>query len=110
MIKLIKQKDRQALTEFKAGVRKEFPRADFILFGSKSRGEDMETSDLDILVLLDESITINLEKKIFDLGFEAGLSYDVVFGIVVEEKAFWNSNLSRAMPFYQNVMREGRKL
>lgn len=63
MIEFIKQKDAQALAELKARIRKEFPEADFILFGSKARDEDVEFSDIDILVLLDRPIITNLEKK-----------------------------------------------
>lgn len=106
----IKEKDKQPLADFKVKIGREFPEADFILFGSKARGEGVEFSDMDILVLLGRPVTTNLEKKIFDIGFEIGLSYGLVFGIVVEEKAFYNSSLAKAMPFYQNVFRDGLKL
>lgn len=98
------------MAEFKTRVKKSFPDADFILFGSKARGEDTESSDLDILVLIDGSVTINREKKIFSFGFESGLNFNVVLGIAVEDKTFWSSDIAKAMPFYQNIIKEGLKV
>lgn len=103
----MKQKDKQALSEFKERIKKEFPEANFILFGSKISGQDNEFSDIDVLVLLDKQIDTFLERRIFNIGFEVGLKHNVVFGIIAEEKTFWNSDLAKAMPFYQNVAKEG---
>jgi len=33
--------------------------------------------------------------------------YDVVFGILVESRTFWNSSLAKAMPIHWNIDREG---
>lgn len=103
----MKQKDKQALVELKQRIKQEFPKANFILFGSKLTGQDNEFSDIDVLVLLDRQIDTLLERRIFNLGFEVGLKYNVVFGIIVEEKTFWNSDLAKAMPLYQNVAKQG---
>ena len=98
------------MAEFKTRVKESFPEADFILFGSKARGEDTESSDLDVLVLIDGPITVNREKKIFSIGFESGLNFNVVFGLAVEEKTFWGSSIAKAMPFYQNIIKEGLRV
>ena len=103
----LKKKDNQSLKEFKNRVIEEFPGARFILFGSKATGRDEEFSDIDILVMLNKKVTIEIEKRIFGIGFEIGLKMEVVFGIIVEESKFWNSSLAKAMPFYQNVVKQG---
>lgn len=109
-LKKLEEKDRQSLKEFKDKVREKFPEASFILFGSKARDEDTKFSDIDILVILDRKITTLIEEKIFGIGFEVGLKYGTVFGIVVEENKFRNSSLCREMPFYQNIAREGVRI
>lgn len=104
---IVKEIDREAINKFKNTVVSKFPDAKFILYGSKARREDSEFSDIDILVLLDRKIVTEIEKEIFGIGFEIGLQYNVVFGIVVEENTFWNSPLGKAMPFHWAVSREG---
>lgn len=104
---VIKEKDRQAIDKFKDAISLKFPEAKFILFGSKARGQDSEFSDIDILILLNREITTRIEEEIFGIGFDTGLQYNVVFGIIVEEYTFWNSSLSKAMPFHWMVSKEG---
>ena len=48
-----------------------------------------------------------LREDIFALSFEIELKYDVVFGILVESRTFWNSSLAKAMPIHWNIDREG---
>lgn len=102
-----KEKDKQAITKFKQNVLYRFPDASFILFGSKARNQDSDFSDIDILILLTRKITTRIEEEIFGIGFEVGLQYEVVFGIVVEEDTFWNSPIAKAMPFHWMISKEG---
>jgi len=102
--------DKGAVEEFKGKIVEEFPEAQFILFGSKARNEDSEPSDIDILVTLKRKIVTAVEEDIFRIGFETGLKWEVVFGIVVEEDKFFFSSLAKTMPFYQNISKEGIKL
>lgn len=104
---ILKEVDREAINKFKSTVINRYPDAKLILYGSKARGQDNEFSDIDILVLLDKEITTEIEREIFGIGFEIGLQYNVVFGIVVEQNSFWNSPLGKAMPFHWAVSREG---
>jgi len=103
----LKHNEKCAIQLFKEEVLKLYPEAGFTLFGSKARGDDVDSSDIDMLVVLKRNITTAIETSIFDEGFESGLKYNVVFGIVVEEDSLWTSSVSKATPFYQNVHREG---
>ena len=105
----ISRKDNLSLGEFKRRVLKDFPYAKFILFGSKAKNKADKFPDIDVLVIL-KKVTTKTEEKIFEIGFEVGLKQDVVFGMVVEEEKFLNSSLAKAMPFYQNISREGVKI
>jgi predicted nucleotidyltransferase len=77
------------------------------LFGSFARGDDREYSDIDILVLLAGQVNHSIEEKVFDTAYDLELKYGVVFGIIVYEKAFWNSDLATTMFLHRNIEAEG---
>ncbi len=104
---LLKRNEEKAIGEFKREVFKRFPHAQFILYGSKARGDPEEFSDIDILVLLDEEIDTRVEDTIFDIAYDIELKFDVVISVIVESKQFWESELSKAMPLHWSVEKEG---
>lgn len=82
-----------------------------ILFGSCARGDYDEESDIDIMILLDvpreaipdeRSRTAEISSKL-DEEFD----YDVLFAPVVESKDIF-MKYQNAMPFFSNVMKEGK--
>ena len=82
-----------------------------ILFGSCARGDYDDESDVDIMILLDvpqEEIpgergkTVRISSKL-DEEFD----YDILFAPVVESKDVF-MKYQNAMPFFSNVMKEGR--
>lgn len=77
------------------------------LFGSVARGDAQKDSDIDILVLISGNVNNALREEIFDLAFDVELDYNVVFGIIVRSKTFWNSSLASVMPLHQNIQKEG---
>jgi predicted nucleotidyltransferase len=103
----LKKKEKKALEEFRQVLLQKFPYVEIILYGSKARGDDKEFSDIDLLVLLDDEINNSLEEEIFSTAFEIELKYDVVFGLLIESKSFWKSDLAKAMPIHWNIDREG---
>lgn len=79
-----------------------------ILYGSHARGEATEDSDVDILVLVDESLNPsevrwNLSDLLYDILLEEG---ELVSVIVLPERFFENYNY----PFMLNVKKEGVKV
>ena len=54
----------EILKKIKKIVSDIYPNAIVILYGSKIRGEDTEYSDWDILILIDEEVTNDIEKII----------------------------------------------
>ena len=103
----LKENEREALQELKGKLLQKFPDAEMILYGSKARGDDEEFSDIDILILLRCDVNTTLEEEIIGLAYDIELQYDVVFGLLVESKSFWDSELSHAMPIHWNIEREG---
>ena len=80
------------------------------LFGSVARNEYGPESDIDILVLVPGKIDTKLEIEIVHLAYDIELKYDVVFGLVVNEKEFWESEKAAVMPFHQNLQREALRI
>ena len=103
----IDKNDLKSIEKLKKEILKVFSNAEFILYGSKARGDSEEFSDIDTLILLDREVTTEVEKNIFKIGFEIGLEFNVVFGIIVESKQFWSSALAKAMPLHWNIDIEG---
>ncbi len=76
-----------------------------ILYGSHARGEATEDSDVDVLVLVDQSLNPSeVEKSLSDLLYDIVLEeHELVSVIAVTEERFENYD----SPFMLNVRREG---
>jgi predicted nucleotidyltransferase len=105
--KVLKKNELGALRELKETLSNKFNEVDLILYGSKARGDFAEFSDLDVLVLTGTEINNDLEEEIFNISFKIELKYDVILGIVVYPKVFWNSDLGISMPLHWNIKKEG---
>ena len=83
------------------------PAAEIILYGSRARGDADRESDYDLLILSDGDASIEREdffrRRLFPLELETGA---VVTVLLVGRKE-WKSPLYGAMPFYQNIQRDG---
>ncbi|MCL6613065.1 MAG: nucleotidyltransferase domain-containing protein [Firmicutes bacterium] len=80
------------------------PSAQVVLFGSYARGEAVEGSDVDLLVILpklDKSTLDLLLDVAWEVGFAAGLVFSVV-PVAREEMG-----RLAASPFFQSVQAEG---
>jgi predicted nucleotidyltransferase len=106
----LKGNEKKALQELKQRLLKRFPDAEIIIYGSKARGDYEQFSDIDLLILLDCEVNTPLEEDIIGLAYDIELEYDVVFGLLIESKSFWNSPLANAMPLHWNIDREGIKV
>ncbi len=88
-------------------VRQMEPSAQIVLYGSRARGDAARDSDWDLLVLLDGPVDHRrkdaLNSRILDLELATG----AVIGVIAYGKEEWASARLRAMPFHENVTREG---
>jgi uncharacterized protein len=82
------------------------PTAKVILFGSRARGDAKHDSDWDILILIKDAVTSEIERtfryKLFDLELETG----EVFSTFVYNTDTWNKK-HRVTPFYKSIKQEG---
>lgn len=82
------------------------PTAQVILFGSRARGDAKQDSDRDVLILVNSTITLKIERafryKLYDLEPETG----EVFSTFICNKQVWNTK-HKVTPFYRSIKNEG---
>ncbi len=83
------------------------PTAQVILYGSRARVDAVPDSDWNILVLVDGPVDTRPEKAVSRRLSDLQLETDAVLSVIVHSKEDWSSRLFQAMPFHQNVTREG---
>lgn len=77
---------------------------ELILFGSYSRGDFTEYSDIDLLILVDPPLAREETRKVDDLIASYSLKYDVVIsGLVYPAEIYKRFNT----PFLLNVKEQG---
>lgn len=86
------------------------PTAEVLLYGSRARGDAGPESDWDILVLLDGEVGRSRESAVVRRLYDLSVETDAVLVAIVHSKQEWDSALYKAMPFRQNVSREGIRL
>ena len=91
-------------------MRRLFPSAEVILYGSEARNEARPDSDIDLLILVDgDKLTLKQEDAITTPLYELELQTGVTISPIVMLKKQW-VNRPMITPFYLNVMKEGIKL
>ena len=99
--------ERALLEGCRDAVRALVPGAEVILYGSRARGDAGPESDYDLLVLVDGPVDWRLEDQIRQRLYGLELETGAVVTINAYNRSDWCSPLYRAMPFTQNVEREG---
>lgn len=82
-----------------------------ILYGSYARDEQDPESDIDIMILVDESdgTLRKFNYKIADIMTDLSLKYDTFISLTEETYHRYNEYLD-VLPFFQNIYNEGIKI
>jgi predicted nucleotidyltransferase len=99
--------DTNLLQRCKEAIRSVVPDADVILYGSRARGDAKEDSDYDLLVLVDCPADVALREQLVSSIYPLELESGAVLTLITRSRDRWNSQLYRAMPFHENVDRDG---
>jgi predicted nucleotidyltransferase len=103
-------KRNELLEKIRRAVLELEPEAEIILYGSRSRGDALQKSDWDFLILLEGPInderTDRIRHTLYEIEWESG----EIISSIVRNHEQWNSDRFRAMPFHQKVSREGMRL
>jgi uncharacterized protein len=80
--------------------------AEVFLFGSRARGEESESSDWDVLVLIQSStVSRSTEMAIREAVFDVELELGIPISTFVFSKADWETRYAPT-PLYQNIKKE----
>ena len=99
--------NRELLNRCKEIVKEIDPSADLVLYGSRARGDAERDSDYDLLILTDGEASLGREDEFRRALFPLQLDFNAVLTVFLYARQTWDSALYRAMPFNQNVRREG---
>jgi len=96
-----------ALEEIKSKVSSMFPVREYIIFGSKARGDFGPDSDVDLLIIVERPLTYAQKRRITDVVFEVDLAHDVGFSYVCIDHSTWTSRMYANAPLRRSATREG---
>lgn len=99
-----------ALEEIKQRLLSQINIESLILFGSVTRGEIDDESDIDLLVLTAKSFTRYERHKITDIVFEINLHYDTNFSTLVVDRDSWETGAISVLPIHDFILNEGIQL
>lgn len=103
-------KQYRLLPRIKATIERVAPDAEIILYGSVARGEAVEDSDIDLLIVVDqEKISFKEETAITYPLYDIDLEENVIISPRVYTRKDWYGRPFHT-PFYINVMNEGIRL
>jgi predicted nucleotidyltransferase len=99
--------EQEAIKEFYDKLLAMYPKRldQVILFGSKARGDSHQESDIDILVVVDNS-DWRFRHTISDIASDVSLNYDVLIGPKVISRDRWHWMKQKRFSFYKNVSNE----
>ncbi len=96
--------------QIRRAVREVEPGAEIILYGSRSRGDEIAESDWDFLVLVDgllsDERTDRIRHRLYEVEWKSG----EVISSIVRNQEEWNSGIYQTTPFHQRVQQEGVRL
>lgn len=93
--------------EINAEIKKEFPDASVILYGSQARGDATDNSDIDILILLNkEKVDFDTKTHIYNILYDIELKEQISVSPLIYARHEWENRPFKT-PFYLNVQQEG---
>ena len=103
----LNQEETKVLKEFKRRVQEQFPGelVNMLVFGSKSRGDATDESDIDIIVIT-HSDDKKLAKNIRYTGYDLEIEHGIILSIQVYSERHINYLRNIPTQFIQNVDRE----
>ncbi|HEV8537770.1 MAG TPA: nucleotidyltransferase domain-containing protein [Bacteroidota bacterium] len=97
---------RQALSEIREKLLGVYEIEAISVFGSITRGDADEESDVDLLLVTRVPLTRTSRHQITDLVFEINLKYDTNFSTLVVDRASWDSGLFSVLPIREEIIKD----
>ena len=102
----ISSNEKKALNELRAELVENYRLLDLRLFGSKARGTDSHDSDLDVMIVLEDS-SPSIELEIDDLIFEINLKYNCFITALYFSRKELELGPLVESPIYKKILQEG---
>lgn len=104
------EKDRELVLELRNKIPTEIDKhiERVVVFGSRVRGESVEDSDLDVLLLVDVK-TPEIEQRLEDIAYELMWDHDFrpIISLKVVEFSKYHDAVRRGFSFYNHIGQEG---
>lgn len=97
----------QALTEIRRRLAEQFDVDSVVLYGSITREQTDEESDIDLLILTQHPLTRPSRHKITDMVFEVNLRHATNFSTLVIDRTSWEEGPISFLPLQAEILREG---
>ncbi|MBI5373878.1 MAG: nucleotidyltransferase domain-containing protein [Candidatus Schekmanbacteria bacterium] len=102
--------ERTILGKFKSLIMKKINLYKMILFGSRARGDAFAFSDMDVMIIINNSVSENELDYISDCAWEAGFEYGIVVVPVVFSRDEWENSPERYSLLAQAIVTDGVQL
>lgn len=99
--------EKTIVDKFKTLLLKRVKLYKLILFGSRARGDAGQYSDMDVVVILEDSSNDKDFDYVSDSAWEAGFEYGIVIVPVVFTRSEWENSPERSSLLAQAVRAEG---
>ena len=98
--------ERSVLQDLVRKLKSDFAAKQVVLYGSAVRDALDEESDIDLLVVL-PFVDWEVEKRVGELAFEAGLEIDRVISTLCFSEDDMQQSFRQTSPLLRNIRREG---
>lgn len=93
--------------EINTEIKKAFPDASVILYGSEARGNSTVNSDIDLLILLNkDKVDFDTKTHLYNLLYDIELREQISISPLIYARGEWENRPIKT-PFYLNVQQEG---
>ena len=99
-----------AVRKAKERLLSEFPVESVKLFGSYSRGNATNESDIDLFVLTSRPLSYRERGKMVDQVFPINLEHDTLISLLIASKEEWESPIWSQLPVFADVRRDGTEI
>jgi len=101
--------EKKALNALKNTLEEKYNVLDLRIYGSKAKGTDVQGSDIDIMIVLEDHSPA-IESEIDDLIFDINLKYDCLISALYFGRNELEFGPLAESPIYKKIIQEGLRL